>query len=50
MAACASADGQRVFVADGQEPALLVIDTRSDKLVDTVPLTGYAHLRSIRIS
>ena len=40
---CASADGQRVFVADGQEPALLVIDTRSDRLVDTVPLTGYAH-------
>jgi DNA-binding beta-propeller fold protein YncE len=40
---CASADGRRVLVTDGQEPALLVIDTRSDTLVDTVPLDGYAH-------
>ena len=40
---CASADGQRVLVADGQEPALLVIDTRSDTLADTVKLDGYAH-------
>ena len=40
---CASADGQRVFVTDGQEPALLVIDTHSDTLVDTVRLDGYAH-------
>jgi DNA-binding beta-propeller fold protein YncE len=39
----ASTDGQRLFVADRQEPALLVIDTRSDTLVDTVPLRGYAH-------
>src|SRR5207245_1201992 len=40
---CTSADGQRVLVADGQEPALLVIDARSDTLVDTVPLEGYTH-------
>jgi DNA-binding beta-propeller fold protein YncE len=39
---CASADGQRLFVADGQEPALLVIDTRTDTLVETVALQGYA--------
>lgn len=32
-----------MLVTDGQEPALLVIDTQSDRLVDTVPLDGYAH-------
>src|SRR5204863_9522644 len=40
---CASADGRRVLVTDGGQPALLVIDTRSDTLVETVPLDGYAH-------
>jgi YVTN family beta-propeller protein len=40
---CASADGDRLFVTDGREPALLVIDTRSGTLIDTVPLVGYAH-------
>lgn len=37
----ASADGQRVLVADGQRPALLVIDTRSDTLVSSIGLDGY---------
>ena len=40
---CASADGRRVLVADGGQPALLVIETQSDTLVETVPLNGYAH-------
>lgn len=40
---CAAPDGQRVLVTDGQEPLLLVIDTRSDRLVDTINLDGYAH-------
>lgn len=40
---CATADGRFVLVTDSQEPALLVIDTRSDTLVDTVALKGYAH-------
>ncbi len=38
----AAADGRRLFVTDGQEPALLVINTRTDRLVDTVRLDGYA--------
>jgi DNA-binding beta-propeller fold protein YncE len=40
---CASSDGRRVLVADGGQPAVLVIDAREDTLVDTVPLDGYAH-------
>ncbi len=39
---CASADGAWVLVADGGEPNLLVIDSRLDRLVDTVKLEGYA--------
>jgi YVTN family beta-propeller protein len=38
---CASSDGQRVLIADGQEPALLVIDTLRDELVGRVHLDGY---------
>jgi DNA-binding beta-propeller fold protein YncE len=40
---CASSDGQQVLVADGGEPALLVIDAQRDRLLETVPLDGYAH-------
>lgn len=37
-----SANGQQVFVTDGEQPALLVIDTRTDTLTDVVRLDGYA--------
>jgi DNA-binding beta-propeller fold protein YncE len=40
---CASSDGSQVLVADGGEPAVLVIDASRDELVDRVPLAGYAH-------
>jgi DNA-binding beta-propeller fold protein YncE len=40
---CASSDGRRVLVADGQEPALLVIDTGTDSVVERIRLDGYAH-------
>jgi DNA-binding beta-propeller fold protein YncE len=40
---CATSDGARVLVADGGEPALLVIDTAQDRVVDTIHLDGYAH-------
>jgi DNA-binding beta-propeller fold protein YncE len=40
---CATSDGQRVLVADGGQPAILVIDARQDTLVDSVPLEGYVH-------
>jgi DNA-binding beta-propeller fold protein YncE len=40
---CATSDGQRVLVADGGGPNVLVIDSVVDKLVDTVRLDGYAH-------
>jgi DNA-binding beta-propeller fold protein YncE len=43
LGVCASADGERVLVADGGEPRLLVIDSGTDRLVDTVRLEGYAH-------
>jgi DNA-binding beta-propeller fold protein YncE len=40
---CATSDGEHVLVADGGEPAVLVVDTREDRLVDRVALDGYAH-------
>jgi DNA-binding beta-propeller fold protein YncE len=40
---CATSDGERVLVADGGEPNVLVIDTRQDSLVGRVRLEGYAH-------
>jgi DNA-binding beta-propeller fold protein YncE len=40
---CAHSDGQRVLVADGGEPRLLIIDTRTDELIDSVVLARYAH-------
>jgi hypothetical protein len=40
---CATADGHNVLVAGGARPALLVIDTREDQVVDTVELEGYNH-------
>jgi len=40
---CATSDGRQVLVADGGEPAVVVIDARADKVVDRVRLDGYAH-------
>ena len=40
---CASSDGRQVLVADGGEPAVIVVDTAVDKAVDRVRLDGYAH-------
>jgi DNA-binding beta-propeller fold protein YncE len=40
---CAASDGRRVLVADGGEPSILVIDTQSDSLLESVRLEGYAH-------
>jgi DNA-binding beta-propeller fold protein YncE len=40
---CATSDGQRVLVADGGEPRILVIDTAEDRCVAHVTLDGYAH-------
>jgi YVTN family beta-propeller protein len=36
----ASPDGTRVVVADFGDPALIVIDTATDKVIDSVPLEG----------
>jgi YVTN family beta-propeller protein len=36
----ASPDGKRVIAADSGNPALIVIDTATDTVVDTVPLEG----------
>ena len=38
---CASADGQRVLVVAGQEPALVEIDARSDSVTRRVRLEGH---------
>ncbi|MBV8869008.1 MAG: YncE family protein [Acetobacteraceae bacterium] len=38
-----SSDGARLYSADDQEPALLVVDTATDRVVDTVPLEGLPH-------
>jgi YVTN family beta-propeller protein len=38
---CASADGERVVVVAGQEPALAEIDARSDQVTRRIPLEGH---------
>jgi DNA-binding beta-propeller fold protein YncE len=40
---CASSDSRQVLVADGGEPAIIVIDATVDNVVDRVRLDGYAH-------
>jgi len=40
---CATSDGQRVLVADGGVPRILVIDTAEDRCVAHVTLEEYAH-------
>lgn len=46
----ASPDGKRVIAVDGGDPQLLVIDTATDTVVDTVPLEGKPRAYKARYS